>query len=36
MLTQKTLLKLLKRRSAISIATLEREAGLPKILYLES
>lgn len=30
MLTQETLLKFLKRRSAISIATLEREAGLPK------
>ncbi len=30
MLTQETLLKFLKRRSAISVATLEREAGLPK------
>lgn len=30
MLTQDTLLKFLKRRSAISIATLEREAALPK------
>jgi chromosome partitioning protein len=30
MLTQDTLLKFLKRRSAISIATLEREAQLPK------
>ena len=30
MLTQETLLKFLKRRSALSIATLEREASLPK------